>query len=322
MDPVTSWTPEQVLSWMKGLDDVLQQYGPAFLENGIIGEALLCLSHAKLDDLGVKLLGHQELLLEAIDLLCALHYTTDSENLYKATQKLTSACKALQTGMGLAATGPDRARIARQSLPSELLILIVQILNSARSVLAWLSRLQTYKDFVMARRLLAKFCFDLTQIAEQVSYLATLAIYDVTLGIVLTCVLSGVECRVEDWKSELNARNIVSHLWYRCSKHLIPLWNEELVLLLNLCLPLFTHPHTLLSWGCPKCPDPSMQRYLLLQDYTSEKTELQIVVSILQIFINFFSPRRLHHTTVSILLYPPHLPLTLHPPACPPSPHP
>uniref|UniRef100_A0A8C4NM57 Uncharacterized protein n=1 Tax=Eptatretus burgeri TaxID=7764 RepID=A0A8C4NM57_EPTBU len=224
MDPVTSWTPEQVLSWMKGLDDVLQQYGPAFLENGIIGEALLCLSHAKLDDLGVKLLGHQELLLEAIDLLCALHYTTDSENLYKATQKLTSACKALQTGMGLAATGPDRARIARQSLPSELLILIVQILNSARSVLAWLSRLQTYKDFVMARRLLAKFCFDLTQIAEQ--------------------------------------------------------------------------------------------------DYTSEKTELQIVVSILQIFINFFSPRRLHHTTVSILLYPPHLPLTLHPPACPPSPHP
>ena len=42
------------------------------MENGITGEALLCLSHAKLDDLGVKLLGHQELLLEAIDLLCAL----------------------------------------------------------------------------------------------------------------------------------------------------------------------------------------------------------------------------------------------------------
>uniref|UniRef100_UPI00358FA026 CNK3/IPCEF1 fusion protein-like isoform X2 n=1 Tax=Myxine glutinosa TaxID=7769 RepID=UPI00358FA026 len=168
MDPVTSWSPDQVLSWMRGLDDVLQQYGTTFLENGITGKALLCMSHAKLDDLGLKLLGHQELLLEAIDLLCALHYTTDSENLNQATQKLVTACKALQTSMGLvAAEEPDKTLVARQQLPSELLVSIVRVLSSARSVLAWLSRLQTCKDFVMARRLLAKFCFDLTQIAEQ-----------------------------------------------------------------------------------------------------------------------------------------------------------
>lgn len=36
------------------------------------GERLLRISHAELEELGVSRIGHQELILEAVDLLCAL----------------------------------------------------------------------------------------------------------------------------------------------------------------------------------------------------------------------------------------------------------
>ena len=55
-----------------GLDDCLQQYVHKFEREKINGEQLLQISHQDLEDLGVSRIGHQELVLEAVDLLCAL----------------------------------------------------------------------------------------------------------------------------------------------------------------------------------------------------------------------------------------------------------
>lgn len=55
-----------------GLDDCLQQYVCVFERGGVCGDRLLRISHAELEDLGVSRIGHQELILEAVDLLCAL----------------------------------------------------------------------------------------------------------------------------------------------------------------------------------------------------------------------------------------------------------
>lgn len=55
-----------------GLDDCLQQYVCVFERGGVCGERLLRISHAELEELGVSRIGHQELILEAVDLLCAL----------------------------------------------------------------------------------------------------------------------------------------------------------------------------------------------------------------------------------------------------------
>lgn len=56
----------------QGLDDCLQQYVCVFERGGVCGERLLRISHAELEELGVSRIGHQELILEAVDLLCAL----------------------------------------------------------------------------------------------------------------------------------------------------------------------------------------------------------------------------------------------------------
>lgn len=55
-----------------GLDDSLQQYVPTFRQQQVDGEKLLRMSHQELLSLGVTRVGHQELVLEAVDLLCAL----------------------------------------------------------------------------------------------------------------------------------------------------------------------------------------------------------------------------------------------------------
>lgn len=57
---------------LSGLDDSLQQYIPSFQQLQVDGEKLLRMSHQELLSLGVARVGHQELILEALDLLCAL----------------------------------------------------------------------------------------------------------------------------------------------------------------------------------------------------------------------------------------------------------
>lgn len=68
-----------------GLDDCLQQYIKNFEREKINGEQLLHITHQELEELGVTRIGHQELILEAVDLLCALvsklvSFTTHSNN--------------------------------------------------------------------------------------------------------------------------------------------------------------------------------------------------------------------------------------------------
>ncbi|KAK3516335.1 hypothetical protein QTP70_009391 [Hemibagrus guttatus] len=55
-----------------GLDDSLQQYITSFEKEKIDGQQLLKISHQDLEELSVSRVGHQELILEAVDLLCAL----------------------------------------------------------------------------------------------------------------------------------------------------------------------------------------------------------------------------------------------------------
>lgn len=63
----------------KGLDDSLQQYVANFEREKISGEQLLKISHQDLEELGLVRIGHQELILEAVDLLCALVSTREMD---------------------------------------------------------------------------------------------------------------------------------------------------------------------------------------------------------------------------------------------------
>lgn len=71
--------------YFPGLDDSLQQYVANFEREKISGEQLLKISHQDLEELGVTRIGHQELVLEAVDLLCALVSTEDMDVIHLTT---------------------------------------------------------------------------------------------------------------------------------------------------------------------------------------------------------------------------------------------
>lgn len=63
---VAEWRPEQVTEWLKGLDNSIVSYIHSFSNNEVNGQQLLNLTSDELTHLGVEKLGHQELILEAV----------------------------------------------------------------------------------------------------------------------------------------------------------------------------------------------------------------------------------------------------------------
>ncbi|XP_056638089.1 uncharacterized protein LOC130446068 isoform X1 [Diorhabda sublineata] len=92
---VKDWSVDQVTDWLKGLDNVILQYNSSFLNNGVTGHQLLNLRSDDLEHLGVKMLGHQEIILEAVEQLRNFHFELDKENLQTLALKLSCAANSL-----------------------------------------------------------------------------------------------------------------------------------------------------------------------------------------------------------------------------------
>uniref|UniRef100_A0A3Q4GMQ9 Connector enhancer of kinase suppressor of Ras 2a n=1 Tax=Neolamprologus brichardi TaxID=32507 RepID=A0A3Q4GMQ9_NEOBR len=138
MEPVSKWSTSQVVDWMKGLDDCLQQYVCVFERGGVCGERLLRISHAELEELGVSRIGHQELILEAVDLLCALNSGLETESVRTLAHKLGASAKNLQNFIsGRRRSSQSESRSSRR-LPNDLLTSVVDLITAAKSLLAWL----------------------------------------------------------------------------------------------------------------------------------------------------------------------------------------
>ncbi|KAK7131072.1 hypothetical protein R3I94_016266 [Phoxinus phoxinus] len=175
MEPVSRWSTSQVVDWMKGLDDCLQQYIKNFEQEKVGGEQLLRITHQELEDLGVSRIGHQELILEAVDLLCALNYGLETENLKTLTHKLNASAKNLQNFITGRRRGGHYDGRATRKLPNDFLTSVVDLIASAKSLLAWLDRCYFFirspfaavADYSMTRNNVIQLCLELTTIVQQ-----------------------------------------------------------------------------------------------------------------------------------------------------------
>uniref|UniRef100_A0A8C6VXU3 Connector enhancer of kinase suppressor of Ras 2 n=1 Tax=Nothobranchius furzeri TaxID=105023 RepID=A0A8C6VXU3_NOTFU len=169
MEPVSKWSPSQVVDWMKGLDDCLQQYIKTFETEKVGGDQLLRITHQELEDLGVSRIGHQELILEAVDLLCALNYGLETENLKTLSHKLNASAKNLQNFItGRRRSGHYDGRATRK-LPNDFLTSVVDLIAAAKSLLAWLDRspFAAVADYSVTRNNVIQLCLELTTIVQQ-----------------------------------------------------------------------------------------------------------------------------------------------------------
>ncbi|KAM3861125.1 connector enhancer of kinase suppressor of ras 3-like [Diretmus argenteus] len=169
MEPVTRWSPGHVVDWMGGLDDSLQQYVPSFQQQQVDGEKLLRMSHQELLSLGVSRVGHQELVLEAVDLLCALNHGVESDNLKTLVGRMRAAFNNLHNAASHRRRNPDYHGKNSHQPSNDFLTAVVELIGAAKSLLAWLDRtpLTGVSDFTSTRNSIIQLCLELTSTVQK-----------------------------------------------------------------------------------------------------------------------------------------------------------
>ncbi|XP_042312586.1 connector enhancer of kinase suppressor of ras 3 isoform X2 [Sceloporus undulatus] len=169
MEPVTKWSPKQVVDWTKGLDDCLQQYVPKFEREKINGAQLLQISHQDLEELGITRIGHQELVLEAVDLLCALNYGLETDNMKNLVLKLRASSNNLQNYIGSRRKSSNYDGNTSRKPPNEFLTSVVELIGAAKALLTWLDRtpFTGIADFSMTKNKIIQLCLDLTTTVQK-----------------------------------------------------------------------------------------------------------------------------------------------------------
>lgn len=122
-----------------GLDDCILPYVQFFLNNHINGCRLLLLSYDDLNSLNVTKIGHQEIVLEAVDLLKQLHYNFGSETLQSLALRLGCKSRSLYNQLkqdDLHDTdGSKQERVSTSTLSA-----VSDILAAVKSFLSWIDR--------------------------------------------------------------------------------------------------------------------------------------------------------------------------------------
>ncbi|XP_044750427.1 uncharacterized protein LOC123310821 isoform X2 [Coccinella septempunctata] len=159
---VRDWNVDQVTDWLKGLDSAVSHYTTSFLNNGVTGGQLLNLRADDLEHLGVKILGHQEIILEAVEHLRHFHYELDKENLQTLALKLSSAANSLYREL---LTVEDDCRPFKSQTLSD----VHNIISAIKPLVFWLDRAPFAgdKDYMDCKTQMLQLAFEMATNAHR-----------------------------------------------------------------------------------------------------------------------------------------------------------
>ncbi|XP_024912527.1 connector enhancer of kinase suppressor of ras 3-like isoform X1 [Cynoglossus semilaevis] len=181
MESVVKWSSQQVVDWMRGLDDSVQQYVPSFQRHQVDGEKLLRMSHQELLSLGMSRVGHQEVLLEAVDLLCALvsdsptftvqtstdQYRPAQVNLKTLVGKMRVADHNLSGAVSQHRKNPSYSSKNSHQPSNQFLTAVVELISAAKSLLGWMDRTPLTNDFTFTKSTIIQLCLELTSTVQK-----------------------------------------------------------------------------------------------------------------------------------------------------------
>ncbi|ROL46299.1 Connector enhancer of kinase suppressor of ras 3, partial [Anabarilius grahami] len=155
------------------LDDSLQQYVANFEREKIDGEQLLKISHQDLEELAVTRVGHQELILEAVDLLCALNCGVETDNLKTLLGQMRAASNNLHNCASERRKNPSYDGGSPNKPPNVFLTAVVELIGAAKGMLAWLDRtpLTGISDFTSTKNKIIQLCLELTTTVQKAQVL-------------------------------------------------------------------------------------------------------------------------------------------------------
>ncbi|XP_052088108.1 CNK3/IPCEF1 fusion protein-like isoform X1 [Mytilus californianus] len=186
-----NWSPALVSDWIKGLDEATPQYADLILEHGIGGRKLLMLTHYDLEKIGINKLGHQELILEAVDLLKTLRYGYDTENLQYLALQLGCKAKSLQREVQASSSenNPNAANVSKHStshdkLSVNILSSVSDLITSLKSIVNWLDRtpFEAIYELCLVRNSIVKIGIELVSNSQRETQLT-----DIENNIIKSC---------------------------------------------------------------------------------------------------------------------------------------
>nr|XP_012144289.1 PREDICTED: uncharacterized protein LOC100882812 isoform X2 [Megachile rotundata] len=129
---VAEWKTDQVCEWLKGLDNSVLPYVHSFMNHSVNGQQLLNLRPEDLEHLGVLKLGHQEIILEAVEYLRNFHYELDRENLQLLALRLSCQAHSLQNELS---RQTDSKPVTTQTLSD-----VASVIMAVKPLVRWLDR--------------------------------------------------------------------------------------------------------------------------------------------------------------------------------------
>ncbi|XP_023934749.1 uncharacterized protein LOC112043517 [Bicyclus anynana] len=128
---IPEWSPDQVAEWMLGLGPKVAQYVPELRAKGLNGAKLLTLRCDDLEYLGINIIGHQELLLEAVEHLRNFHYELSRECVQQLAVRVSTAAASLARALRHHAD----ARLETHSLAD-----VARTVHAVKPLVCWLDR--------------------------------------------------------------------------------------------------------------------------------------------------------------------------------------
>ncbi|KAI4478996.1 hypothetical protein M0804_011458 [Polistes exclamans] len=129
---VVEWKTDQVCEWLKGLDNAVLPYVHSFMNHYVNGQQLLSLRPEDLEHLGVLKLGHQEIILEAVEYLRNFHYELDRENLQLLALRLSCQAHSLYNELS---RQTDSKPVTTQTLSD-----VASVVMTVKPLVRWLDR--------------------------------------------------------------------------------------------------------------------------------------------------------------------------------------
>ncbi|CAK1552777.1 unnamed protein product [Leptosia nina] len=128
---IAEWSVDQVSEWLSGLGPMISQYAPELLNRGVNGAKLLTLRCDDLEYLGIHVIGHQELLLEAVEHLRNFHYEISRECVQQLALRVSAAASSLARALRHHAD----ARLETHSLAD-----VARTVHAVKPLVCWLDR--------------------------------------------------------------------------------------------------------------------------------------------------------------------------------------
>lgn len=170
---ISNWCNSKVLDWFDGLDDSLHRYREHLRLSDLVGEQLLLLNAESLHKLQIHLIGHQELILDAVSLLQQLEKGLVSDTLQSRAICLNCRCRSFRAAINTRRREDDVSNeddvTLKPGATNQLLKLASSVLEEGKQVILWLERspFNGKSDFREIRTRLVKLCYELSVTMQQ-----------------------------------------------------------------------------------------------------------------------------------------------------------